>query len=73
MQKTGFRTAVAFSARLRDETELDTLNTELVAVVRATMQPAHAGLWLKESQHRRDGSRDDLPVATTRQAGEDHK
>jgi hypothetical protein len=60
------KTLDAFSSKLRDETELDTLNTELVAVVRATMQPAHAGLWLKEPQHRPDRSRDDLPVATTR-------
>jgi hypothetical protein len=60
------KTLDAFSSKLRDETELNTLNTELVAVVRATMQPAHAGLWLKEPQHRPDRSRDDLPVATTR-------
>jgi len=66
------KTLEAFSSKLRDETELDTLNTELVAVVRATMQPTHAGLWLKEPQHRPDRSRDDLPVATSRQAGDDH-
>ena len=34
MQKTGFRTAVAFSARLRDETELDTLSGDVVDLVR---------------------------------------
>ena len=67
------KTLEAFSSKLHDETELDTLNTELVAVVRATMQPAQAGLWLKKPQHRRDGSRNDRRVATTRQAGDDHK
>jgi hypothetical protein len=66
------KTLDAFSSKLREETELDTLNTELVAVVRATMQPAHAGLWLLEPQHRRDGSRDDRRVATTRQAGDNN-
>jgi cytochrome c oxidase subunit IV len=66
------KTLDAFSSKLRDETELDTLNTELVAVVRATMQPAHAGLWLKEPQHRRDISRDARQVATTRQAADNN-
>ncbi len=41
------RTLDAFSVRLRDEVDLDAVRTELVAAVSETVQPAHAGVWLR--------------------------
>jgi hypothetical protein len=41
------RTVEAFSVRLRDQVDLDTLSAELLTVVDQTVQPTQASLWLR--------------------------
>jgi hypothetical protein len=43
------QTIQAFSARLRDQVDLDTLSSELLAVVDQTMEPTRVVLWLRPS------------------------
>jgi hypothetical protein len=43
------RTIEQFSARLRNEVDLDDLSAELLAVVDQTMQPTKSSLWLRQS------------------------
>jgi hypothetical protein len=49
------RTVEAFSARLRDQIDLDTLTAELLTVADQTMQPTTASLWLRQAPQRATG------------------
>jgi hypothetical protein len=46
------KTVETFSAKLRDVTDLQALNRELVEVVRETIQPEHVSLWLRPGADR---------------------
>ena len=50
------RTIEQFSTRLRDQIDLDTLSTEVLAVVDQTMEPTRVSLWLRPSPHGSSGT-----------------
>jgi hypothetical protein len=46
------RTLAAFSGRLRDQLDLEALEREMLDVIRATVHPGHAELWLRDREVR---------------------
>jgi hypothetical protein len=58
------QTIEAFSTRLRDQVDLDTLSTELLAVVDQTMEPTRVSLWLRASSQGSPGTAGSVPQPT---------
>ena len=52
------KTLASFNSRLREETDLDSLRVEVLGVVRETMQPEHASLWLHPHS---ENAKEDVP------------
>jgi hypothetical protein len=59
------KTLESFGERLKNRTDLDALDADLLSVVRETVRPSHASLWLRESGAGRGPEADD---STTRRA-----
>ena len=47
------RTLESFSGRLREQVEIETVSGEVLEVVRQTLQPAHATLWIRPAESER--------------------